>query len=416
MRLNYLIGSILAFTGITFFSTFAQAKNAEQSTTQLVAEFDRYFVKQMQAQKIPGAAYAIVQGDQILKIRPYGVRKQRSSAKINAHTSFRLASVSKTFAAGLAAIQQQKGVFTWTDPVHLYVPGLQFKSAEHQHHLQIHHLLSHTTGLVPNAYDNLIEANQTIDKILPQFSQLEPLCAPGQCYGYQNVAFSLIQQVLEQSSGKDYQSLMQEEIFIPLQMSDASLGREAFINSANHATGHLKLKRGWHPKPPTQAYYNFLAAAGMNASISDMAQWLRAQLGHYPNTLPKEVLEVLTTPHIEAKRDLSRKQWRNYLDKAEYGLGWRLYEFNQEPLAYHGGWVAGFRADIAYSKERQIGIVVLLNAESHVINLVTTHFWKLVTAQPHWSNHTKAPHHPNASAAEYLLRSHRLQPYQSADY
>ena len=400
------------------FSTNALAQSHD-SLEKLLADFDRYFVRQMKSQKIPGAAYAVVHGDQILKVRPYGVRRQRSKARVNAHTSFRLASISKTFAAGLAAKQQQQGAFSWQDPVMLYVPELRFKALGHNQYLQVQHLLSHTTGLVPNAYDNLIEANQKLDKVLPQFVRLQPLCQPGQCYGYQNVLYSLIEQVLEQSTGTSYEQLMQEQLFGPLQMADASLGRQAFIENPNHATGHLKLKRGWYPKQPSQAYYNFPAAAGVNASISDMAHWLLAQLGNAPNVLSYEVLTTLTTPHVETKRDLRRKQWRYYLNKAEYGLGWRLYEFKDEPLVYHGGWVAGFRADIAYSPARQLGIVVLLNAESHAINLVTTRFWKMVMAQSQFAQ-LQQRGKPNASSsavpAALMLRHNQLQPYRSADF
>lgn len=392
---------------------------SDDSLAQLIQEFDRYFVQRMRADKVPGAAYAVVHDDQIIKIRPYGVRQQRTSAKVNAHTSFRLASVSKTFAAGLAAIEQEQGRFNWQDPVFLYLPELQFKDPRHKQYLQIEHLLSHTSGFVPNAYDNLIEANQTPERILPQFTRLQALCQPGDCYGYQNVIYNLIQPVLEQSTGQRYEQLMQEQVFTPLQMSHASLGLQAFIENPNHATGHLKLRRGWYPKQPSSAYYNFPAAAGVNASVTDMAHWLLAQLGHYPNVLSPNALKTLTTPRVKTRRNLYLKQWRNYLNNAEYGLGWRLYEFEGEPLVYHGGWVAGFRADLAYSPERKIGFVVLLNAESHAINYVTTRFWDMVLKQDRFAQlqeRIQAPKSRSISPAAQMLRQGMLQPYRSQDY
>lgn len=392
---------------------------SHQTMDELLDDFDRYFVRQMKAQKVPGAAYAVVHGDQILKVRPYGVRKQRSKAKVNAHTSFRLASVSKTFAAGLATQLQSEGAFSWQDPVLLYVPELSFKELGHNQYLQVQHLLSHTTGLVPNAYDNLIEANQKPEKVIPQFVRLQPLCQPGICYGYQNVLYNLIEPVLEQTTGESYEQLMAQRIFTPLQMTDASIGHQAFLSDPNHASGHLKLKRGWYPKQPSPAYYNYPAAAGVNASASDMAHWLLAQLGNYPKVLSAEHLATLTTPHVKTKRDLRRKQWRYYLSDANYGLGWRLYDFNKEPLVYHGGWVAGFRADVAYSPERKIGIAVLLNAESHAINLVTTRFWKMVMAQDpfeQFRERNSKEELTHSVPAPHLLRHNQLLPHRSADF
>jgi beta-lactamase class C len=62
---------------------------------------------------------------------------------------------------------------------------------------------------------------------------------------------------------------------------------------------------------------------------------------------------------------------------AHYGLGWRVYQLGDQQIAYHSGWVSGYRADIAYSLTEGIGITVLLNAESSSINRLTTRFWEL---------------------------------------
>ncbi len=58
-----------------------------------------------------------------------------------------------------------------------------------------------------------------------------------------------------------------------------------------------------------------------------------------------------------------------------YSLGWRIYRVSGEDIVYHGGWVEGYVADIAYSKSHRVGLVVLLNAESSVINEISTLFW-----------------------------------------
>ena len=75
-----------------------------------------------------------------------------------------------------------------------------------------------------------------------------------------------------------------------------------------------------------------------------------------------------------------RKQWKTMLSDAHYGLGWRIYQLGGERLVYHGGWVSGFRADVAFSLQRDIGIVVLLNAESSGISELTTRFWQMALA------------------------------------
>jgi beta-lactamase class C len=66
------------------------------------------------------------------------------------------------------------------------------------------------------------------------------------------------------------------------------------------------------------------------------------------------------------------------LSDAHYGLGWRLYQLGDHEIAYHSGWVSGYRADIAWSEDHDIGIAVLMNVEDNTISELTTTFWQMV--------------------------------------
>ncbi len=46
---------------------------------------------------------------------------------------------------------------------------------------------------MPNAYDNLIEADYSLERVLKSLGELEPLCAPGECYTYQNALFGALE-------------------------------------------------------------------------------------------------------------------------------------------------------------------------------------------------------------------------------
>jgi beta-lactamase class C len=69
------------------------------------------------------------------------------------------------------------------------------------------------------------------------------------------------------------------------------------------------------------------------------------------------------------------------LTDAHYGLGWRVYQLGNERIAYHSGWVSGYRADIAWSPAHDLGIAVLMNVEGSSINALTTHFWEMAFAK-----------------------------------
>ncbi len=345
-----------------------------------LAAFDAYFNEKMAEHDIPGAAYAIVYKNKIVSAKGYGVREAGSSAVVDPYTVFRIASVSKTFAAGLASLLEQRGHFRWDEPVVQYIPEFSFKNAAYNPQLKIEHLLSQSSGVMPNAYDNLIEADILPERILPQFQKIDPLCNPGQCYGYQNVLFSLIEPIISQTTSSDYASLLRTNIFEPLQLPTASVGLEAYLLNENRASPHIRARGRWHARNVNQSYYRFAPAAGVNASVIDLSHWLIAQLGYYPQVMPVAVLDKIIEKRVRTPRDLRRKQWRKHLSDAHYALGWRVYQFGEEQLIYHGGWVQGFRAELAYSRQRQIGLVILLNAESNVVNELTPHFWAMMFA------------------------------------
>lgn len=355
----------------------AVSKDVEASAR----EFDRYFRQLLEQHGIPGAAYVIVDHDQIVAMNTYGVRVKGKHSKVNTHTVFRLASVSKTFAASMAAVLEHEQKFSWGDKVVRYVPKLRFKTPALSMQLQVQHLLSHSSGLTPNAYDNYLEDNRPLSKILPMFATIDPHCKPGKCYGYQNVLFSLIEDVIQKATGVPYSRQLKERFFAPLEMEDASLGWESFMAADNRAAPHVQTGRGWRPVKVEKEYYLAAPAAGVNASITDMGQWLKAQMGYYPDVLSHDVIDDLTTERVETRRHLRHRIWRDYIDHAGYGLGWRLYSVGDDRIIFHGGWVAGFRAAVAYSEKRKVGIAILMNAESRVISDLTGNFIADITGR-----------------------------------
>jgi beta-lactamase class C len=110
-------------------------------------------------------------------------------------------------------------------------------------------------------------------------------------------------------------------------------------------------------------YYNTSPAAGVNASISDMKNFLLTLLSD-TSKISSRVEEVIFTPQI--RTNLSRgyfSQWQP-VDSKEYGIGWRIVGYKGRKVAYHGGYVKGYRAEIALCKEENFGIVYLSNSPS----------------------------------------------------
>ena len=342
---------------------------------ELATQFAGHFQKQILAEKVTGAAFVVATPDGIVRVGTAGYTDTSGKHAINENTTFRVASVSKTFAAGLTGVLVSEGEFAWEDRVVAYVPDFQINGDAGK--VRIRHVLGQSTGLIAHAYDNLIEDGVSIERIQDQYSKLSYICSPGKCYSYQNSIFSLIEPVIETTTNRSYVELMNEKIFEPLDMRTASVGYESFINNPNHARPHVKSRGQWKTVKVKPNYYRVAPAAGVNASALDMGKWLTAQMGGNPSVIDPEVMKTLTRPRVKTVRDTRRKYWRDMLSDAHYGLGWRVYQLGDHEIAYHSGWVSGFRADIAWSKDYNIGIVVLMNVEGNSISELTTTFWQM---------------------------------------
>lgn len=330
---------------------------------------------QLKAQKknLPGYTFAYIEKGKPASVITYG-KESKSGDPIAIDTVFRLASVSKTFTSMLMAKYVAQNQLDWQMPVAQLVPEFSTTKSK-AGDLVLQHIIGQSSGYTPNAYDNLIEANYSVKRVLTMLSDLKPLCKPGECYTYQNTLFAVVDGYFQQHHSS-YGQALTHTLIDPLNMPYASIGKAGLQSSAKWAKPHVAIsKNRWRSTKVRDDYYKYSPAAGVNASMRDMVIWMRALLGEAPEIISPELIAQVTAPLTKSKKEVYRRQWRKFLSDAHYGLGWRIYDFAGHTLNYHGGWVQGYRADIAFSPEYGVGYVMLMNAESNLINEFTPDFW-----------------------------------------
>jgi beta-lactamase class C len=316
-------------------------------------------------QRVPGLAMAIVHNGKVLSARGYGITDVSDAEPVDAHTVFRLASLSKGFAGTMAGLLVNNGTLRWDSRLIDYVPNFELSQPGAAQQITVADILSHRVGLSENAYDRDLERYVPYRALSQKLASAPMKCAPGTCYAYQNVAFSLIGDIVFAATGDFYSQEVQSRLLKPLGMNDASLGLEGIESSARWAKPHVRGKRGWVSVMPKSTYYEVAPAAGVNASASDMAQWLIAHTGHRPDVLPAPLLATLHEPLVDTPYQARSSAWRRArLDSAGYALGWRVYDYSGHRLVYHAGAVQGYRGMIAMLPDSDLGIVVLWNGES----------------------------------------------------
>lgn len=342
-----------------------------------VQAFDAYKAwlrAEVEENQIPGLALAIVSSSGILTVETMGVRSVEDKQPIVEDTVFRIASVSKTFAGTVASQLVSHNIVDWDEPIsHVlqgYTLGTDSAAADR---MTLRHVLSHTTGLMPHAFSNMLDAGVDYRDIQEKLHEIPAVCAPGRCYGYQNVVFSLVADVVEHSLGTNYDDFVEENIFAPLGMDNASMGLDGYQDNPHASEAHQFGRGRWQVSTLNPAYYSVGPASGVNASIQDMGRWAQAQLGGFPEVLPLSLLEMQHTPVVETPHGNYFNRWPR-LDKAWYGLGWRIMDYAGLRVVHHGGGVRGYRSEMVLVPEHNIGLVILFNASTPLANDVVPKF------------------------------------------
>lgn len=373
---------ITEIAAAAFLPVLADASPPSRDLTLALLDFESY-VGERVAPEVPGAAIAVVADGRIQMIRTHGVRKVGSPDPITPETVFRLASVSKTFASAAAGLLVQADELSWDIPIKSHLGHVSFKNMAYGQQITVRHLLSHTTGLVPHAYTNLVEDNVPYADIIERLDRVDFIGPPGTVYSYQNVAFGLVGDLIRLRSGTPYEVFVVERLFRPLRMGNASFGLEAYEAHENRATPHIWQRNRWVPADAKTPYYGLGPSAGANASIRDMARWLLAQLGTREDVLPDRLLDALHTKVVATTPAQAHYGRREMLRGVYYGLGWRVFDFGPyESFVHHGGWIKGNRAEVVFNRNLQIGMALLTNCESRHATGVVFKFLELCIAAP----------------------------------
>src|SRR6185369_5504717 len=96
----------------------------------------------------------------IVSMRGFGVTDAGSSQPITTDTVFRLASLSKAFAATLTALLVEEDAMSWDNPIVNQLPAFKLRDYASARTVTVRNILSHRVGLTHNTFDRDLESDQ----------------------------------------------------------------------------------------------------------------------------------------------------------------------------------------------------------------------------------------------------------------
>lgn len=352
---------------------------------EALADYRHWLDELARRRSVAGLATAVVVNDKVAFEYTLGYADAATKEPIKPQTVFRLASLSKAFATGLTSLLVRDGKLSWDTRLVDVLPFFKLKDMQAAEKVTVGDILGQRAGLPRNTYDNMLEDDVPYEELVRKLDEVDMTCGPGQCYGYQNVAFSLIGDVIYAKTGDFFYRLVDKRLFYPLGMKTASYGRAALEASPSWAHPHRAMGHGqWRPFEPNEAYYRVAPAAGVNASLRDMEQWLIAQMGGRPDVLPAELLAVLHAPGISTPIEMHSTPWRRArITAAHYGLGWRVFTYGGETMIFHAGAVEGYRTMIGFLPKYHTGIVTMWNSAGATPSGLMPMMFDRLLALPH---------------------------------
>jgi CubicO group peptidase (beta-lactamase class C family) len=351
MKLTSLIILLVCLASSTAFASPPQA------TVPDFAAIDAYVEAQMKDIGLPGLALGIIQGDQIVYLKGYGIADPSKRA-VTAQTPFFLASLSKPVTA-LAVMQLvEAGKVELDAPVQRYLPYFRLADEQASAAITVRHLLTHTSGISAatgnGGFPSQASLDWTPEQRVRELSDNALTHPVGTTFEYSNVNYAILALIVETVSGQSFESYVQEQIFNPLEMNQSTYYQPEAI-PPDSAAGY----QHWFGFPvandvPFPRSDN--GAGGLIASAEDMTHFMIAQLneGRYGKVTvlsPAGIAEM----HTPAVREGDSEPF--------YAMGWYVEIVDGLKTVSHNGDYGGFHADITLTSDGW-GIVTMTNANS----------------------------------------------------
>jgi beta-lactamase class C len=325
------------------------------------AAIDRRLQRLIEQRSMVGLSVGIVENGRITFLKGYGETEEGSGDPVTPETVFRWASVSKGVAGTMVAKLAEQGKVNLDGPLATYVPTLKLP-ARAEYTATVGDMLSHRLGLYRNAYDNKLEEGQDTKLLRASLSQLNLICPPGTCWSYQNVAYDGASELVEGITHLSYERAVKQMLFNPIGMAGATISMQGLMGAKSWARPHDAARR---PLELNDNYYRVPAAGGVNSNIKEMSLWMLAQMGAMPDVLSPKVLNTVHAPLVKTPGERGRlRKFLERLGQADYGYGWRSYDYAGHRIVGHRGGVAGYRSLILFDPEKKSGVVALWNSNT----------------------------------------------------
>lgn len=323
-----------------------------------------------------GLSVAIVENNVTIYSKGFGYRDLENKLPVNENTVFPIGSITKSFTSSLIGVlQDQKKIFV-NDKPSQYIPKLQFYNDKMDNLITINDLLCHRSGLgnIDGSYTFFPTEKRQDQDLLMRLKYIKPNGAINDSWIYSNFGYVLLGILIESASGKSWESILQENIFNPLQMTSSSTDNNKMFATNNYSFGYGMLD-GKVKKVLFEQLNIEKPVGGINSTAKDLTNYMRMWLNN--GTFNEN--HILSQKYIQDATSFKAIDNGAPPDESDpsvymfgYGYGWKIVSRKGHYCFNHGGNISGFSSQMALFPTDKLGIVVLTNQNNSLLPYIVT--------------------------------------------
>ena len=224
---------------------------------------------EMEQQKIPGLAVAVIKDGAVLLASGYGLANVELNVPVTDETIFQSGSVGKQFTAAAVVLLVEDERIRLDEPVTTYLTDAPAAWRA----ITIRHLLTHTSGLPDYTNDSFDYRRDYTEEDLLRFAYaMEQEFPAGTRWNYSNTGYVLLGIIVRKVSGTFYGDVLKERVFDPLGMDTARIISEADI-VPNRAAGYRLVDGELKNQHWVAPSLNTTADGALYLSLRDFIAW-----------------------------------------------------------------------------------------------------------------------------------------------
>ena len=340
------------------FSSPPQSETGEQSG--IIDDYANYIEEVMEEDGIPGAAVAIIEGDDIIFIEGYGFQDVEKGTPVTADTLFHIGSINKSMTSMMIATLIDEGLFEWDTPAVNIYPEFELSSPESTNAVTIRHLLSMQSGIPDDAEDDFDIDNAAAEDVLDFIADTPLQGNPGDEFSYSNLSASVAGYLGVLANGEmgdglydGYAALLKKNVLDPIGMKTAVVRVSDAQASPHYGKSYILDQDGQPVEAEVEDFDGDpLAPSGtVKANVREMALYVSTHLNHG---------QAPNGNRVVSEQNIA-ETWKPSLEN--YGMGWEVITYEGIDIITHEGSYDNYLSTIGFIPEFDIGFVILTNAE-----------------------------------------------------